>query len=315
MSALTDLQDAIQAIEGQTKAAKTALSAEIVTYIAAVKALTAGLIASAAEVNVMTAVTPGTAPANLCAVLGTNKQLDEFHTAALYLAGYHDPPGDAGTLITATAAHLNRLASAAAGVSSASKALVLGPTKNTDILGLPIGGLKIGVAGAEVVITPTAAELNVLAGIAATLTADELSLLDGCTCTAAELNLSDDRPYSIVMTHAPGGANVCTVTVNVLDAAGSAIDTPVFFDFWLSDSSNGVGLAAVPPDSVSDGGAGNIWHVDTAACAIRCQTDATGVSVLSISDASKSTFYLCAALRTNGRPQVHAVPIGTVDYT
>ena len=44
---------------------------------------------------------------------------------------------------------------------------------------------------AGVQITPTAAELNVLFGIAAGLTAAELSIMNGVTATAAELNKTD----------------------------------------------------------------------------------------------------------------------------
>lgn len=56
-----------------------------------------------------------------------------------------------------------------AGVSQASKIAVLGASKNLDVLGLPVGGLKIGVAASEVALTPTAAEFNKLAGTGATL--------------------------------------------------------------------------------------------------------------------------------------------------
>lgn len=59
-----------------------------------------------------------------------------------------------------TAAEVDVLDAVAAGVASASKAAVLGASKNLDILGLPVGGLKIGAAGAEVAVTATAANLN-----------------------------------------------------------------------------------------------------------------------------------------------------------
>lgn len=56
---------------------------------------------------------------------------------------------------------------AVAGTSRASKVPVLGASKNLDILGLPVGGLKIGPAGSETVITPSAAEINTLTNGAA----------------------------------------------------------------------------------------------------------------------------------------------------
>lgn len=46
------------------------------------------------------------------------------------------------------------------GVATANAPVTLGASKNLDVLGLPGSGLKIGVAGAEVVVTPSAAELN-----------------------------------------------------------------------------------------------------------------------------------------------------------
>lgn len=56
-----------------------------------------------AEVDVLDAVTAGTAAANKAAVLGANKNIDEFHTAKLYLGSA------AGTEVSATAAELNEL--------------------------------------------------------------------------------------------------------------------------------------------------------------------------------------------------------------
>lgn len=92
---------------------------------------------------------------------------------------------DTVTGLTASAAELNFNDTAVAGTSVASKTLVLGTSKNTDILGLPVSGLKIGAAGAEVAVTPTAAELNVNAGVtpgavsaSKTLVADAQSSLD-----------------------------------------------------------------------------------------------------------------------------------------
>lgn len=74
-----------------------------------------GTTASAAELNFNDTAVAGTAVASKTAVLGANKELDEFHTAALYLGAA------AGTLVTATAAELNAAASAA-GITAAQAA-------------------------------------------------------------------------------------------------------------------------------------------------------------------------------------------------
>jgi hypothetical protein len=46
------------------------------------------------------------------------------------------------------------------GAARASRVAVLGASKNLDVLGLPVGGLKIGAAGSEVAVSATAAQLN-----------------------------------------------------------------------------------------------------------------------------------------------------------
>jgi hypothetical protein len=74
-----------------------------------------GLTASVAELNYIDTSVPGTAVASKAAVLGANKNLDEFHTAALYLGAA------AGTLVTATAAELNELHSQAASAADFAK--------------------------------------------------------------------------------------------------------------------------------------------------------------------------------------------------
>lgn len=72
-----------------------------------------GVTASATEINKLASVVAGTAAASKAAVLGANKNLDEFHTAALYLGAA------AGTLVGATAAEINN----AADVSARTQAL------------------------------------------------------------------------------------------------------------------------------------------------------------------------------------------------
>lgn len=67
--------------------------------------------------------------------------------------------------ITASAAEINKLAGVVAGTATASKAAVLGTNKNLDVLA--VADLKLG-AGAGTSITPTAAQINLLAqGVAA----------------------------------------------------------------------------------------------------------------------------------------------------
>jgi hypothetical protein len=68
-----------------------------------------GLTASATELNKLAGVSAGAVSASKAAVLGTNKELDEVHAVALYTGA------GAGTLITPTAAKINKLAQGVAG--------------------------------------------------------------------------------------------------------------------------------------------------------------------------------------------------------
>jgi hypothetical protein len=75
---------------------------ELITEVNAISAVVPNL--DAAELAVLNGVVAGAASASKAAVLGANKQLDEFHTAALYLGAA------AGTLVDASAAELNAAA-------------------------------------------------------------------------------------------------------------------------------------------------------------------------------------------------------------
>lgn len=112
------------------------------------------ITATAAELNKTAGVSAGTAAASKALVLGTNKNVD---TLVIADGGLKLGSG-AGTAVTATAAEINTLASVAAGTVSASKAVVVGASKNVDTL--DITTLKIGGTA----VTSTATELNTVAG-------------------------------------------------------------------------------------------------------------------------------------------------------
>jgi hypothetical protein len=123
---------------------------------AALKIGSVAVTATAAELNAMPLAsgTYGAVEANKVAVLGTNKELDEVHTPALYLGAA------AGTLVTATAAELNKLHASTAGTAVASKVAVLGADKELDEVHAV--ALYLG-SGAGTLISPTAAQINLLA--------------------------------------------------------------------------------------------------------------------------------------------------------
>ena len=118
-----------------------------------------GCTASVAELNLNDGAVAGTAVASKTLALGASKDVDTLDIVA---------PLINGVALTATAAQLNKNAGVTAGTAKASSTAVLGANKNLDVLGLPVGGLKIGVAGAEVATTVSAAELNSLTASGAT---------------------------------------------------------------------------------------------------------------------------------------------------
>ena len=193
-----------------------------------------------------------------------------------------------------TAAELNLLDGAVGGTAVADKALVLGSSKNVDIIVIADGGLKLG-AGAGTAITSTAAELNILDGVSADK--DEINVLDGVTAgtvTASKAVVvdSDKRIDTIVVAKdglkiGTGAGTAITTTaaeLNVLDAvsagtvsassavvvdANKRIDTIVVADGGLYlGSGAGTAIAATAAElNLTDG-------IDTAG-SLMCFQDAT----------------------------------------
>jgi len=88
--------------------------------------------ATAAELNLLDTATAGTAVASKALVLGSDKNID---TIAIADSGLKLGSG-AGTAVTSTAAELNLLDTSVAGTAVASKAAVLGASKDLDTLTL-----------------------------------------------------------------------------------------------------------------------------------------------------------------------------------
>ena len=135
------------------------------------------------------------------------------------------------------------------------------------------------------------------------------------TATAAELNLVDGAPGSISFAAAAGGANVSEVTVQVLDAAGSALAGVFHFDVWLSDAATGVGLTGTSASGTVQvkSASGVDLSIFSAKKALRVQTLATGAYILEITDSAKTVFYVAAELPSTGVAQVSA-QLETADY-
>lgn len=108
---------------------------------------------------------------------------------------------------------------------------------------------------------------------------------------------------------AAGAANVCNVTITMLDRgiAPAAITTGQPFNLWLSDAATGIGLTAVTASGTVTPTTGTVFGTGTAKKMLQVQPDATGVVVLAITDTAKTGFYVCAQCPFTGQTIVSTV--------
>lgn len=148
-------------------------------------------------------------------------------------------------------------------------------------------------------VTATAAEINVLDGIPATLTASELGILDGVTATAAEINIVDGQVAgATIVVGAEDGSNVINVTIQLTDAAGAdlAIRSSVFA--YLSDDANGDSVVATAPDGGVAVGTDGLAIPLVAGKAFQLVSESDGDIDLSITESGDKTEYLIIILPT-----------------
>ncbi len=158
-----------------------------------------------------------------------------------------------------------------------------------------------------------AADLTKLSELDAT--SSELDTLDGITASAAELNVTDDIPASVSFVAASAAANVCEVTITVLDAAAVAIAEAFLLDVWLSDAATGVGLTGTSASGTVQAKAASGADLEIVAAKkhLRVQTLATGIYILEITDSAKTAFYVCANVPGTGKTAISTV-LATDDY-
>jgi predicted RecA/RadA family phage recombinase len=115
-------------------------------------------------------------------------------------------------------------------------------------------------------------------------------------------------------TPAASSSNICLVTVQVKNAAGVAVAGVFNFDLWLSDAITGAGLTGTTASgNVVAGAAGVDLSTYTSKKALRIQTDATGKYILSITDTSKTAFYVCGSTPGSGVTGISAALL-TANY-
>lgn len=103
---------------------------------------------------------------------------------------------------------------------------------------------------------------------------------------------------TVTMAAASAAANVCEVTITVVDAAGTVVAAVHHLDVWLSDAETGAGLTGTTASGTvtAKTSSGAVIQTYTAKKALRVQTLATGIFILEITDSAKTAFYPCAAL-------------------
>lgn len=120
--------------------------------------------------------------------------------------------------------------------------------------------------------------------------------------------------HYLTFSPATGGSNVCEVTVTVNDAAGKTLAAVTNFDLWLSDAATGAGLTGTTASGAVTvkTSSGEVVGTLTTKKALRVQTLATGVFILSITDSAKTGFYVCGQLP--GRPLNVSAALLTANY-
>jgi hypothetical protein len=148
----------------------------------------------------------------------------------------------------------------------------------------PTGKMEWGTGAAAI-------DLNLYRTAAGILKTDNsLDIGAGILQNAAQL------PTTVTFAAAAGAANVCEVTITLKDGLGATVASPVPFLLWLSDAASGAGLTATTASGAvtAKGSAGADFGAITTKKAFWAQPLATGVFILSITDTSKTGFYVCA---------------------
>ena len=109
-----------------------------------------------------------------------------------------------------------------------------------------------------------------------------------------------------------GASNVCTCTIQALDAEDADIASVCVFDVYFSDSSAGAGLASTwVIDSVT-ASTGSLIKTNTSVKHYTVMTDATGKAVLSLTDTAKGAGYVCVISPLTGKvTDIQAVVTGS----
>ena len=143
-------------------------------------------------------------------------------------------------------------------------------------------------------------------GVLVTSSAAELNILTGVTSTAAELNLADNQVASVSWAVAAGASNVCHLTGTLKDAAGATIaaSRPLFV--YISEAATGIGITA---DTYSTGASittGTQLIALTANKAWLINTHTDGTFRIAITDTAKPADQYAVAIDPQGQLNISA---------
>ncbi len=136
---------------------------------------------------------------------------------------------------------------------------------------------------------------------------------DGTGCRVVAGSTGIIVAGGVTFTPAAGTSNICNVSIQFNDGLGNALDTPVNFDWWLSDAVTGAGLTATTASGTVQLSTGEDLVEYVSKKAGRGQTTAAGLAVLEITDSAKTGFYVCVAMPSFGYTRVSSVLI-TANY-
>ena len=112
------------------------------------------------------------------------------------------------------------------------------------------------------------------------------------TPTAAEFNVLHGAPAQVALTVGTKANKTIAVSGQVEDAAGNALTGAYGVRFFLSDSANGLGQLANPPDgTASIGASGSVLVTDKATADYLLETDASGSFMFDVGSSSAGTCY------------------------
>lgn len=114
-------------------------------------------------------------------------------------------------------------------------------------------------------------------------------------------------PIDVTQTAAAGAANVCEVTIQVVDKDNAPLAGRFFLDVWLSDSASGEGLTSHAADSLLVKAASGTKWLPANASYVRIQTKADGSAIVQITDTHKTLFNVCVQHALWTIPNVAAI--------